>query len=591
MADLVFSIRNIFNASDGDGCLAQYNAKGYLIPSYQRGYKWASDNQGAVSILLKDLDKAFREGKKEYYLQYITVKENHSVDDVYLELIDGQQRLTTLSILIAVFSLKLNEEDFANLINYEIRGGFFQNTIHNRNNLMDFIDNKWPRNDDENKQDIYYIHSAAKAITDFVKDLSKLKNFYSFILDNVKLIVNVIERDDSERVFANLNSNKVDLKDSELIKGYLITNIGRENDRMLSFSELTESRVKLGIQWDEMERWCNDHQVSSFYFGSRDGLSELLLLSESIITNLDCSKIKQKGERYYLFNKFLDNVSTTKTYCVIMRLYHILKDLYKTTEIYNLLGYIMFAKGSENQDIIKLFNLSINNRVVIREYFYGNISKNKLKEDLLSHIKQMIDGKDIRMLSYGEDEDKMQIHRILLAINVFDIKNNCTSEERFNFYEYIRNGWTLEHIFPQTPAGKGNTFSPDEVKLISDMVDVEEERKKLLYLLNKQTMDESDKKNISQILSPVVNQLGNMCLLTSSDNASNGCNMFDVKRSNILKRIRKGSFVPKHTFEVFSKVIFESNPGDLQMWTIQNIEEHRNIIIKGINLIRSFKYE
>ena len=96
MADLIYSVRNIFNADNQEGCLTQHVASKYLIPSYQRGYKWASDDSGAVTILLNDLKKAFDLKKKEYYLQYITVKETKDKGLTFLELIDGQQRLSTL---------------------------------------------------------------------------------------------------------------------------------------------------------------------------------------------------------------------------------------------------------------------------------------------------------------------------------------------------------------------------------------------------------------------------------------------------------------------------------------------------------------
>jgi hypothetical protein len=78
-----------------------------------------------------------------------------------------------------------------------------------------------------------------------------------------------------------------------------------------------------------------------------------------------------------------------------------------------------------------------------------------------------------------------------------------------------------------------------------------------------------------------------MCLLTDKDNAANGCGFFDEKRANILARIRKGSFVPKHTFDVFSKMVFDEEPGDFERWTNDNITNHSSVIktlIENINL-------
>ena len=169
MADLIYSVENIFNADNQDGCLCQHGASKYLIPTYQRGYKWASDENGAVTILLNDLKKAFEQKKKEYYLQYITVKETKTdTNNTVLELIDGQQRLTTLSILIAVATNKIGEEDFANdKLDYAVRGGFFQEAIHS--NLQNYLVDGWVEPDDFS-QDKHYIISAARRIDKFIGD-------------------------------------------------------------------------------------------------------------------------------------------------------------------------------------------------------------------------------------------------------------------------------------------------------------------------------------------------------------------------------------------------------------------------------------
>lgn len=61
----------------------------YYVPSYQRGYRWGRDE------VIRLLDDIFENGANPYCLQPIVVK---SVDGQY-ELIDGQQRLTTLYLI------------------------------------------------------------------------------------------------------------------------------------------------------------------------------------------------------------------------------------------------------------------------------------------------------------------------------------------------------------------------------------------------------------------------------------------------------------------------------------------------------------
>jgi len=64
----------------------------FFVPAYQRGYRWG---RLEVRQLLDDVTAS--EGKR-YYLQPIVVKR---MPDGRLELIDGQQRLTTLHLMLA----------------------------------------------------------------------------------------------------------------------------------------------------------------------------------------------------------------------------------------------------------------------------------------------------------------------------------------------------------------------------------------------------------------------------------------------------------------------------------------------------------
>ena len=141
MKELVFNIADIFNSKTTGGCLSQYEATSFHIPAYQRGYKWATGPNGAVTVLLNDLWHAFEKQEDEYYLQYITVKPLQLADDChYLEVIDGQQRLTTLSILLSVLNLlQVDTDDSGNIackkLDYAIRANFFDEFIYSQEKL------------------------------------------------------------------------------------------------------------------------------------------------------------------------------------------------------------------------------------------------------------------------------------------------------------------------------------------------------------------------------------------------------------------------------------------------------------------------
>ncbi len=582
MAELIYSVNDIFSTDNSDGCLMQYEAEKYHIAAYQRGYKWASDEYGAVTILLNDLWDAFQafqnQERKEYYLQYITLKKNN--EKRHLEVIDGQQRLTTLSILLSIFSLKLEADNVAKgKLEYAIRENFFDKQIYNSTNLEVLLEKNWDNeqgliiSEDEkiNSQDVFYLFNAVQKINEVLSQdeiQNQLQSFYNFILNNIKIIVNAVDHISSEKVFSNLNSNKVPLTEAELIKGLLLTKYSRNQNKdeaKKHFREILEMRLSLGRQWDEITKWCNDPGINVFFFNKEEGMTSLLTL----VAIQNGYKIEKKSNPndYPLFNFYHKFGKTEHIYNCLLKTYFVLNDWYNEDNIFNLLGYLFFAKGSNK---------------TIKDYL-SKIDSDK--SALLNELEHQVNGlipKNTDDLFYSNDQDN-EIHRVLLALNVFYDGINS----RFNYHRFIEEKWTLEHIFPQTPEGKGQILQEKDKQIIFEILG-EKATDEIKKIIAKPTRTSEEKEIYQTALKSLgsLNSIGNMCLLSDKDNASNGCGFFDEKRTNILQRIRKGSFVPKHTFDVFSKMVFEENPGDFERWTNDNIKNHSTAIKKAIESIK-----
>ena len=87
----------------------------YKISSYQRGYRWKAEEQ--VRALLEDV-RDFCEGKDEIYcLQPIVVAKGQDEKGEFWEVIDGQQRLTTLFLLLHVLGEEVYDIDFEVRVN------------------------------------------------------------------------------------------------------------------------------------------------------------------------------------------------------------------------------------------------------------------------------------------------------------------------------------------------------------------------------------------------------------------------------------------------------------------------------------------
>jgi len=104
-----FSIKELFEKNDS-----------YIIPIYQRNYTWG---QGEITQLIQDVsDFAFDDKKQfnNYYIGTLVVFERHVDNQIIYETIDGQQRLTTLNILLNAIHRMFKSELGNHIVNYQL---------------------------------------------------------------------------------------------------------------------------------------------------------------------------------------------------------------------------------------------------------------------------------------------------------------------------------------------------------------------------------------------------------------------------------------------------------------------------------------
>jgi uncharacterized protein with ParB-like and HNH nuclease domain len=566
MKELVFNIAEVFDSSNSAGVLRQYNCQSYYIPSYQRGYKWSSDESGGVSILLNDLINSFEKERKEYYLQYITVKKVTIESDQQLEVIDGQQRLTTLSIIISVISEILNQSNISdNKLVYASRSNFFESHIYNKSSLAFLINTSWEelikKFPELNTQDIYYIVQASKKCSKFFKTGKLKKNdqlvqFYNYLIFNVKLIINSVEKHiKSEQVFKNLNSNKVNLTETELIKGLLITRIGRQtSNQTLSFKDISEVRLKIAIKWNEINHWAWQPDIKSFYFHKESDPMLALLRLVGLNLKEGISESKLKNEKLGLFNFFTNYNDLQAIYNQLYFTKETLSSWHYNSEIYHLLGFIITIKeGSKEINSFLKLMFKFKEKTILLKYL------TKQKDKLLA-----VD--DIEKINYNEHAS--EIFNLLLGINVFSKENSY----RFNFRVFKKEKWSLEHIIPQNPK-KEIQIEEEDIRIFRELIN---EDKLIQIDLNIKEENENIAEMYFEALKnePIIQSIGNLCLLASPDNSSNGNKLFKEKRINILSRVQKGSFIPKHTFDVFGKMFSNAETNKMTLWTKKDINSN-----------------
>lgn len=587
MSELVYSIEETFSKDPRNGALGKKEANKYFIAPYQRGYKWSSfSDNDPVNLLMSDINDAFNNKSKEYYLQYITICKSLNGTESVLEVIDGQQRLTTLTLLLTAINAKLNSQEKPitdNLLSYEVRPivtEFFQEFIYG--NCEPIISSDWegfinthPKYDE---QDIYYLFHAFKKTNELIPN--DVDSFKKYVLNNVKLIINTVEKNiSSERIFANLNTNKIELTSTELIKALLLTKSPREKiaeERNVKYKEIIERRALLGRQWDEIERWANRPEIKNLFFeNSNNSTGELLKLlalkqGKTINFNLGTNELFN----YYQSSIKTGNITAREVFKELRKLKNTLNEWYLDDKVYNLIGYLLLSKGStyKTQSLLKFVELT----------------KDELHDELLKIVKELVP-QNIEELAYGEDDDT--IHRLLLALSVFG------SNQRFDFYSFSSDSWSLEHIFPQNPKKFPAILKLPDIELINAILtqsilalkeSTDTDIQNILIKLNLTECElnqEEIEKLCGMLKSQKINSIGNMALLTSSDNSSNSNGMFNKKRHNVTRRISNGSFVPKHTYDVFSKLLSDKMDPNLNIWSAKDIDAHKEWIKSTIKNI------
>ncbi|MCC4771139.1 DUF262 domain-containing protein [Methanosarcina sp. DH2] len=207
----------------------------FTIPIYQRMYVWGDDQ---VRTLLSDLLTAYQEKKDIFYLGSILVVEGDEIDNGRnFELIDGQQRLTTLWMMSLVWQRELKQ--------FQYRQGKyarqFRVTFSIRPEINKFFA-QWMDDLDTPLAGNHLIVDTLATIESFPKEHKDLdlEDFTRFIFEKVQMVVtNVPDETDLNKLFEVINNRGVQLHNHEILKV-----------RMLSALENAAERERYSLLWD-----------------------------------------------------------------------------------------------------------------------------------------------------------------------------------------------------------------------------------------------------------------------------------------------------------------------------------------------------
>lgn len=612
----------------------QLQNKQFVIGNYQRGYKWGKkeilellndiheyDSNSGLYCLQPIILKPLSTSKKEI----ITVDKKEYSIFTENEVIDGQQRTTTLFLLLSYLQyLDAIDSQYNYTITFNTRirsGQFLENKlkflfdtdvsniteddlINKDYNQIASINNFWGDFIKNHKEfdniDVYHFFLVScyikRWILHFLTDQSKAQEFISKLLDHVKIIWysldSAIQNNKVIDVFLNNNKGKIKLTTSELIKALFILKI--KNTQIKELAELHTN--SFALEWDSIEKKLQDDSLWYFIQPNenlyKDGTRIDYLFD--LILKKDNKQDELVAYRYYesAFND--DKSDFDNEWNTVVQLFNKLIDWYNNSELYHYIGF--------------LINANIQNLLAIIESAKGKSKleiKDELKNKIIVHFTKTSKNEngvvfniyDINILNfkkyYYETKKVLLLHNIMYYVKTM-------SNHKFPFELYNKENWSIEHIVAQNPKEITDfelykEWFTEQAKYQNDIID--DKHKSIIEDLNKiKSFEELDldndlKEKIKELIESFEDRthlINNLLLLDRNTNSALQNEGFENKRKKILFFDRNGQtdknkavFIPVETLNAFNKTF--STEVQYKHWTLTDGENYKNAIFERLH--------
>lgn len=589
--------------------------KKFCIPNYQRGYRWGRQQ---VRDLLDDIAEYMdpsNEVKDEFYcLQPLVVCERVDNDEDFIaalpkgpenalpvtrnaianhvewEVIDGQQRLTTIHILLSFLnSRQETKTEFA--IRYATR-----------EDSQSFLEGIAKKNEEDSINDIDFWHmfEAYKEIKDWFSNIDEkskgkwtVNQFKDVLLNKVQFIW-YESNEDPIKVFTRLNIGKIGLTNSELIKALMLN---RSNFEGQDADKMRLRQLEIAVKWDEIESRFQDDEFWMFLHDKGFGnptridflfnlMCELNILDEYIDKSLLEDKEKRLGKDGYrtfrYFNAYFKS-EMAKCECDGLRkslvevcwekvdeIFATFREWFDDLHFYHYVGFLVDQK-TKIGDIYKVWK---EQKLVVSEGNEGEktidirTKEAFLTDYLIPEIKTKVSGCNNLEKQYetGKSEDvKQRCRPLLLLHNIQTVINQNDRQTadgysrvfyKFPFHLYKTEGWDIEHIDSNSENGfdefdsmvefLANHYNAVDEDLQLDIIDFCSDSSKADNFTKLRSSIEGalDKCVNGDRLNPEEkNKIWNFALLDSSTNRSYGNSIFSAKRRIIIGK-DKGKYIP-----------------------------------------------
>ncbi len=478
----------------------------FIIPPFQRGYRWDYEQ---VEALLEDLyDYCINNNGDYYCLQPVVVvpkpQNGKDVKDCKtFEVIDGQQRLTTIYLILSCIEYRLGS---ANI---------FQLKMPMRERQEEYLSDKKFKTDNTTSNlyiDNFYVKKAYDTINKIIENDNARRGRLANILEEMlytdpsfsrgkvaKVIWYPIDSSGSYQSFIRLNNGKISLTSADLVKALLLQSdcYGELSDKA---KELSDNRSH---EWNFMEQRLREESYRGFLGIKLDNNMSLMdvvlnFVADKLNDNLDKRHVRRDvGPRmrdYFNFNVIahyikngVDKVGKEERLPARMRMvdevwreivdvFNQLRNWHDDRIIFHYIGlYSLLTKEDGSLLISKIWG--IKNKSNTKDEFKKNLRQAVWKRIAVRTAKDE-NGKDLPEAQQGLNSPELTykknpkgIERILIAHNVWTILKDNDYLRRFPFLKFRnQNPTSLEHIHPQN-IEECERFEDYEAWFDSDAID------------------------------------------------------------------------------------------------------------------------
>lgn len=587
----------------------------FFIPNYQRGYRWTEQQ---VKDLLNDINefnpisKCDSDEESWYCLQPLVVrkmdKKDYRLNEVdnntdWYEVIDGQQRLTTLSLIIQYFNEMWVGKSKIVLprIMYETRKDSFSFLTS-----LEILDSKAVSTRDFNDTiDYHFMLQAYEVIHEWASEKEKRSDFdtnkfQSKVISSTRFIWYESVDEDPIKVFTRLNIGKIPLTNSELIKALFLNrtnfNINDEGHVRLRQQEIASEWDRIEYTLQNEEFWLFLHETGYNRPTRIDFIFDLICGQHALGEFENIGNDHYNTFRYFYEyfkmphdgNDQKSGLKIEKCWAKVKKYFQTFQEWYNDLELYHYVGYLI----AYNQPLSSL----------VEEW-----NKNAGKETFVSYLKKQIKDKISKCPSldfqYKEDgSDKGKCKPILLFNNIQTVINQNSKNKdayglgmfyKFPFHLYKKESWDVEHINSNTTNPENDETTQKEWLMNVYLVVNEDVQGKIRSYFNNQSVPYEELKgdipSVDNWTPKEKNRIWNYALLDSSTNRSYGNAIFSGKRRVIIgkdqgkllaiPKLKRGgdgleiaeekdaasSFVPPCTKQIFMKY-YSASLSDFNYW-------------------------